>query len=395
MAIIDSAVGVLIRAALMTRAGLIAAPMLLASQALSQSNPTPTPTPTPTPAPAPTTSTQPATPPGSAGQPEATAPKLAGVAAIRAQAKALLPHATSPLARAFLTASDQLPGNEPRTISRHKTTRVWYTQSQADALPEADRAQLEDRPVTEDFYYNTKYGSPLAYARPLEILAGLGFPTPFAASLTGVKILDFGYGGIGHLRLLGSLGADITGVDVDPLLPVLYSDPTDQGAVPTATGSVGTGGTGKVTMVHGRWPAEAAAKDAVGGSYDLIISKNTLKNGYLHPAQPVDKRMLVDLGVNDEQYITALHQALKPGGYVMIYNLCPAPAPPDKPYMPWADGKCPFPRESLEKAGFEVVAFDAVDDGPARDMARALGWDEDGMDVEKDLFCWYTVMRRR
>jgi hypothetical protein len=109
----------------------------------------------------------------------------------------------------------------------------------------------------------------------------------------------------------------------------------------------------------------------------------------------VDKRMLVDLGVPDDQYIAAMHSALKPGGLVMIYNLCPAPAPPDKPYIPWADGHCPFPKEQLEKAGLEVVAFDQVDDVPARDMAKALGWDRDGMKVETDLFCWYTVLRRK
>jgi hypothetical protein len=50
--------------------------------------------------------------------------------------------------------------------------------------------------------------------------------------VAGTRILDFGYGTIGHLYLLGSLGADAVGVDVDPLLPALYSQPKDQDRVP-------------------------------------------------------------------------------------------------------------------------------------------------------------------
>ncbi|MFX8836756.1 hypothetical protein ABTM80_19485, partial [Acinetobacter baumannii] len=63
-------------------------------------------------------------------------------------------------------------------------------------------------------------------------------------------------------------------------------------------------------------------------------------------------------------------------------------------------GTCPFPREALERAGFEVIAFDANDDAPARQMAEALGWTKPnddgspGMDAERDLFGRYTIARR-
>jgi hypothetical protein len=58
-----------------------------------------------------------------------------------------------------------------------------------------------------------------------------------------------------------------------------------------------------------------------------------------------------------------------------------------------ADGRSPFSREALEQAGFEVLAFDAVDDGGARAMAHSLEWD-----LEADftpLLAHYTLARRR
>src|SRR5258708_25739380 len=149
--------------------------------------------------------------------------------------------------------------------------------------------------------------------------------------------------------MLASLGGDATGVDVDPILEALYSAPADQGEVR------GAQATGRVRLVTGQWPATAAIAGDVGGDYDLFLSKNTLKNGYLHPAQTVDPRMLVHLGVPDSAFVRAVYAALKPGGRAMIYNLCPAPAPTDKPYIPWADGRCPFPRDAWERAGLRVV----------------------------------------
>jgi hypothetical protein len=95
--------------------------------------------------------------------------------------------------------------------------------------------------------------------------------------------------------------------------------------------------------------------------------------------------------------VATLARTVKPGGLVMIYNLCPAPAPPGKPYIPWADGRCPFERALLEKSGFEVLVLDRDDSSAARRMAHALGWDagERPMDLEKDLFATYTLLRRR
>lgn len=323
----------------------------------------------------------PAQPPAAA---PAEAPKPRGVELIQQQAGAMRQLARTEPAWRFLESAGELPRIEPRTVLRDPATRALYSEAAAAKLPEEARAALKKTTLDEHFYYTTKYGSPLAFTRPLEVLGTHG-----AGGLEGKRILDFGYGGIGHLRMLAAAGADAVGVDVDPLLPVLYSSPGDQGTVKGRRGV-----DGRVMLVDGRWPAEESARGAVGGGYDLIISKNTLKNGYIHPAQPVDKRMLVDLGVEDAEFVKALFAAVKPGGWVLVYNLCPAPAPPDKPYIPWADGRSPFPREMWEGAGFKVVAFDAKDDEAARAVGKALGWDKDGMDLEKDLFAWYTLVQK-
>jgi len=324
-----------------------------------------------------------------AGGPPTSAPaEPTGLEAIRAEALAAKKLVTSDLAKAFLRAADDLQSPTPRKIYRDAETRLYYPAVLRDAMLADRRDALTTIEVTEELYYTTKYGTPLAYVRPLEILGHAGIK-----SVEGFRILDFGYGEIGPPRLLANLGADAVGVDVDPLLPVLYSLPEDQGPVTAHGGKSAC----RVTLVNGHWPGDAKVNKAVGKGFDLIISKNTLKNGYLHPERPVDKRMLFDLGVSEQDFAKALYESLKPGGYAMIYNICPAPAPPDKPYIPWADGRCPFSRKMLESAGFKVLKFDEDDSTAVRQMARAFGWDkgEGAMDVEKDLFAHYTLLSRQ
>ena len=107
--------------------------------------------------------------------------------------------------------------------------------------------------------------------------------------------------------------------------------------------------------------------------------------------------MLVDLGVEEDLFVKSLHDALNPGGRLLIFNICPARTPTGPKYIPWSDGRCPFSREMLEKNGFEVVAFDVDDTAAVQAQARALGWDKgpQPMDVEKDLYALYSLMRRK
>lgn len=313
---------------------------------------------------------------------EAVKPTPSRVAELQAEAKALSPLCKTPLARDFLAAVPKLPSVQPRTVYRDSArTRAWSAR-EAVLLPDSVRSRLVPRVLDETFYYDTRYGSPLAYARALEVLGENG-----VKSVNGLRVADFGCGMLGQLRLLAENGATAIGIDVDPLLPALYSEPGDQGAV----------GPGSVTLATGQWPASGEMKRAVGDQIDLFISKNTLKNGYLHPAQAVDPRMLVHLGVSDSEFVAALARSVRKGGRVLIYNLCPAPAAPGKPYIPWADGRCPFPRGMWTAAGFEVLAFDRDDSPAARAMGHALGWDqgENGMKLDTDLFATWSLFQRR
>ncbi len=234
--------------------------------------------------------------------------------------------------------------------------------------------------VDESFFYAGRYGSPLTYGRVLDLAEKHGF-SPSA----GARVFDFGYGSIGHLRMLAQSGLQVTGVDVDELLPVMYEKCS------------GPCGSGSVLLLNGRFPAEEELVQKAGTGYDLFLSKNTLKRGYIHPArEPASPRHVIRLGVSDEKYLQQVFDMLKPGGLFCIYNFCPARAADDKPYITWADGESPFSKEQFEAAGFEVLEFDVVDDQPARELGHLLGWDaEGGMQLQTDLFAWYSIVRKR
>jgi hypothetical protein len=301
-----------------------------------------------------------------------------------AEARKLRPLARSALGRAFLEAAEGAPPYAPRTVYRRGQAREWLDATAFARRTADDRAAWTAVTMDEDTYQGLFYGSPLAYLLPLERLGGAGF-----GGLRGKRVADFGHGGIGQLRLFAELGAEAVGIDVDPLQPVLYSAPTDQGPLGGAGGSV--------KLVHGRFPADPKAVAAVGGAYDLFLSKNTLKRGYIHPAEKVDPRLLVDLGVDDPTFLKAVAGALKPGGWLVIYNLSPAPNAPGKPYRPMGDGRCPFSAEDLAAAGFETVVRDGADNTAARALGAALGWDKPpvNMKLEDDLFGLVTVPRKK
>ncbi len=312
------------------------------------------------------------------------------------EASALMPLAQSDLAKRFLTATESLPAVAPRTVYVNEMTREYYSPREFADLPEATRIKLNKTELDDYRYYYTKYGSPLAFFRALDIATSLGM-----ADVSGKRILDFGYGSIGHLRLLASLGANMTGVDPDSYLDALYSDAGDQGSVPPAAGHGRGifGGRGSITLAHGYYPKEAAMVTRVGQGYDIIFSKNTLKRGYLKPERKADKRQLIDLGVSDEVFLKTLVNALNPGGKIVIYNLYPTPSGPKEVYKPYADGRSPFTREQYEKAGLKVLAFEAEDNIAIRKIARALKWDknEKGETIDNpdtNLFAMYTVLER-
>lgn len=328
--------------------------------------------------------------PAPAGEPQRPAPAATPVLQRLAdEAAALRPIAVSGLTLRFLDAARALPAIGTRSVYLNEVTREYFSPAERDRLPEAQRAKLVAIELDEYRYYYTKYGSPLAYLRPLEVAAAHGF-----ADVVGKRILDFGYGSIGHLRLLASLGAHVTGADPDSYLDALYHARQDQGAVPPASGGR-RGQPGTITLAHGYWPKDATMVERVGKGFDLIISKNTLKKGYVKPERRTDRRQQINLGVSDEVFVRTLHDALNPGGLVLIYNISPRQS---ERYNPQADGRSPFTREQFERAGFRIIAFNENDDGAVRDMARALGWDKIGagesLDLNSNIFALYTLLQR-
>jgi SAM-dependent methyltransferase len=313
-----------------------------------------------------------------------------GVPRLVADARRLANFVKTDGARRFLSRAPSLPSVATRTLFHDTEKTRYYTEAEAAALAAEARGALTRVELTEEDYYSTRYGSPLSYCRPLDILFSKGVSLP-----PGAKMLDFGYGYVGHLRLLASLGVHVTGVDPWPLLRALYSWPGDQGEIPGPAGEKGT-----LRLVDGYFPTDPKVVAAVGSGYDLIISKNVLKKGYIHPDRPVpNPKRQIQLGVSDEVAIKAFFDALRPGGHFLVYNISPAPTPLDKPFVPYSDGRSPFTKAQWEAAGFEVLALDQDDVEAVRVMGRALGWDqpedgEPGMDLVNDLSVLYTLLRR-
>ena len=313
-----------------------------------------------------------------------TAPVRSITEKLVADAAAVEPLVTTELTRRFLAATSELASPRPRVVYRDRDRGLAIAPAAYEALAPDDRAAFTPQEFPSEFYYETAYGSPLVYARLLDLAA------PHLAIGLRPKSLDFGFGTIGQLQLLAHCGFDAHGVDVEPVFAALYSEP----------GDTGPHGTGTVSIHTGQWPADGGLREAIGGDVTLITSKNTLKNGYLHPAPPagqtVDAKRLVHLGVSDEEYVRRVHATLRPGGVFVIYNICPPQNPPDQEYLPYADGTSPFPRAMFEAAGFEVLAFDATDQEWVLDCFTALGYSEGRPrdELAKAFFCWYTIVRK-
>ncbi|MDX2117955.1 MAG: hypothetical protein SFY96_07225 [Planctomycetota bacterium] len=311
------------------------------------------------------------------------------VAEMQRHAKAIEPLLRTDLAKQFVTATEVLPLPPTRTVYRNRVKGVAYTQAQFDALPESEREGLVEKVCDPLFYYYTGYGTPLAYARPFDLLGEAGLTT-----IAGKRVLDFGYGSIGHLRLLASCGADAHGIEVNPIFVAMYAQPDDQGAIANARKD---GERGQITLHHGSWPGTASLSTEVGEAYDLFISKNVLKRGYIHPARETDPRFLINLGVDDAAFLSNVHRVLKPGGVFMIYNISPKQNPDDQPYLPHADGRCAFDRAAIEHAGFEIIAYDRDDSAAVCEQWLRFGYD-DGKGLEhlkETTFAWVTIARKK
>jgi hypothetical protein len=309
---------------------------------------------------------------------------------IQEQAEKLKPLVKSKAVKEFLEATKLLPEVNTRILYLDKENNEAYNEAEAKRLPEEKREKLDRLEYDEEFYYFTRYGSPMIYARPLDIVAQVASKDGAEFTFQGKSVFDFGYGLVGHLRLLATLGARTVGTEVYPVLRALYSYTGDQGHI------TGTHATGTIKLIHGRYPAEPDVEAAVGAGFDIIISKNVLKRGYIHPEREADPRATIDLGVDDATFASACYDALNPGGLIIIYNISPKQNPADQPFIPWADGRCPFDKDLLEKIGFKTIAYDQDDQKAILDLWMALGYNQDQSReaLATDLFAHYTLLQR-
>jgi SAM-dependent methyltransferase len=309
---------------------------------------------------------------------DAPAPPTPALVQLRDDAKAVAPFATGAAAREFLGAVNALPAQAPRVVYVNSKRGLSLSPDQHERLAQAEAAGFERVTYDEAFYYATFYGSPVAYARALDIAAQHGVTT-----LDGLRLLDIGYGAIGAMRMLAAAGAQVSALDVDPLMPALYRERSDQGLVRGRDGRVGS-----LTLFDGVFAGDAATTRALGRHFDLIVSKNTLKRGFLKPSN--GRKPVVDFGVSDGVLLAALRDALAPGGRLLIYNL----GGKFDPGRPSTDGRSPFDRAQFEAAGFEVLALNANDDELARAMGQALGWQQQMGALAQNLFAQYTLVQR-
>jgi len=334
----------------------------------------------------------PSSPPANASSPAPTStPKPAPVSVVadmKSQAAAATALCETDTARSFLSAASALPSITPRVIYRDRERGLAVSEAAWKKLSAEEQAKFKPRDCDERFYYYTGYGTPLNYARAFDIAGKYG-----VKSWEGKRVVDFGYGSIGHLRMLAALGADAQGIEVEPMFAALYSWPGDQGTIE----SIAKGKSGNIALHSGKWPVDPAISKAVGGGYDLFISKNTLKKGYIHPEREADERMLIKLGVEDEAFLKAVHNSLRPGGMMLVYNIAPAQNPADKPFLPMADGRFPFDRALAEKVGFEVLAFDQVDDDVMHKYWFVYFPDPSMTpeNLKESIFTHYTVLRKK
>lgn len=317
------------------------------------------------------------------------------VAKMSRQAELLMESVNSGIGKSFLAAARDLPEIEPfelyyafppNTKPRPIGGIEGISRQQWESLDEEDQTKYTRLEILESNYYFTNYGSPILFVRALDLVGEAGLN-----QLSGRKVVDFGFGSIGQLRMMAAgCGADVTGIDVDLSLKGIYARPSDQGVVPSINPKAADG---SLSLHFGRFPANRAVAEKIGSGIDLFIAKNTLKRGYIHPAQAVDANRAIDLGVDDEEFVRAVYERLNPGGFFMIYNFHPQRTPAGENYIPWSDGRSPFSKAVFEMAGFKIIQMDCDDTAMAHQIARKLGLDK-SIDLESGFRATYTLLKK-
>jgi len=303
------------------------------------------------------------------------------------EAEGLMPLIETDAVRQFLAEVRELPEIRTRRIYVYQSaTPSAIPALEFEMAPEHIKAALKPQNIDITKYYQTVYGSPLAYARPLDLLAGVAEWDSFNSK----KILDFGYGQIGQLRLLAQTGADVTGIESSTMISSIYTLPDDTGEIAGASGN-----TGSIALHQGYWPAGQFAREKVGTGYDLIMARNVLRKGPMDLDVQVRPELRVRLRSSNEMFLARTNEALNMGGYALVYNIGGA-GPELWEQFPASDFSCPFTTEQWEAAGFELIANNMDDDEPMREVAKALFLDRgpNGINLETQMYATYTIARK-
>lgn len=288
----------------------------------------------------------------------------------------------------WLGKAEELPEVEGQTLFAGPRVeggfdREVYTPRQARDLSEEDLAEFRAVTFGPERYYATNYGSPIAYATALACAADAGIE-----SFAFKRILDIGYGQLGQLEMLARCGAEVDGVEVDPVVHLLYASTRLTDTVVAEDGT-----RGRVSLHCGQWFRDWNFRKSVGKGYDLILARNVLKRGYVQPEEPMQGFDPIDVGGDAAMGAQIIYEALEPGGIAVVYNLGGGPwRLEDGSYNAPADVRDPFGREAWEAAGFEVLHFQTNGSQLMREVGVALGWGSN-----EDLASYnvlYTVVRR-
>ncbi len=305
------------------------------------------------------------------------------MAKLTVESAALPPLLRNRWAVEYVGQVSQLLPISPRRLYHSVDRQVYLSEAEA-RLQKSPPPPRTFEMVDEAGYYTGNLGSPLFHARLIDLVA-----EGQLAKLAGKRSLDLYAGAIGPLKLMAAAGLDAVGVSSSPKLRALYSHASDQGPVRLAGRDV----SGKVTFLSGNFPADPSLRAQVGSGFEFVLAKNVLKRGYIHPSSEVPPESLINLGVPDAEYLRYLRDTLKPGGRLLLYNLCPSPNP--ALYDPDADCRSPWTRADWQSAGFIVRDFERNDTEVARQFAAALGYDKPPHSLRlEDLYAIYTLLER-
>lgn len=293
------------------------------------------------------------------------------VARLQRLARALQTAVNSDLATDFLNATSALPWIQPRKLYQDPESKELYPSSQIASISAERRWKLVSRSFDEHDCYEGRYGMPLSYVVLLDALSDFG-----VRSLSGKRVLDLGFASILPLRLMACLGASVIGLETDKLVAALYAFDGDTGPVRTVRGrTIDRSHQGSIAIKRGRLGVDWTPDP---GSFDFVLSRNTLKQGYVHPRPEHAHEPNVKLKLTDEAFLKSVRAALAGGGLFAIYNTFDS-----ADSGPGADGRCPFTREQLTSARFEVIAHDQSDD--QRALALFAAADAAGADLAGPL----------